>query len=183
MRFVWLLVALVLAAGCAREKSVEERARELATALAKRIKGFNTNFPKPEMDPEGPPNPDLAAIARESAKITSLKLEDIVVGSGRLASKGKTVYLRYRGELPDGFVFESNRKPSMQLLSFTVGDGTIVAGFDQGVTGMRVGGRRKVTIPAHMGYGANPRPGSRIPPNAALIFYLDLMFVTTPKEE
>jgi peptidylprolyl isomerase len=183
MRFSLPIIVLLFAAGCYNpDVDVAKRAYETSRLMNKRVKGIDTRLPPPEMDKPGPQNPDPKKIAEQSAKITAFKIEDITVGSGALASKGMVVYVRYRGELPDGFVFDTNRRPNQDLLSFTIGDGSVVKGFDRGIEGMRVGGRRKIYVPADMGYGPDPRPGSRIPKNCPLIFYVDLMFVSKPEE-
>eukprot|EP00461_Guttulinopsis_vulgaris_P002461 UN02462 len=92
-----------------------------------------------------------------------LQYKDEEIGRGAAVVKGSTVAVRYQGMLTDGRIFDTNM-PKGQLLTFTVGAGHVVPGFEQGVVGMRVGGKRRVIIPSQLGYG---REGSGpIPPNA-----------------
>lgn len=182
MRFPLLGLLAILLIGCNSEPTYDERAKAVANEMAKRLQGIDRSKPPPTPDPPGPEQPDIDKALRLSKTITALGTEDLVVGSGRLAARGTEVHLRYRGELPDGYVFDTNRKPGTRILSFVIGDGSVVPGFEKGVEGMKVGGKRKITIPASLGYGADPPPGSNIPPNCAIIFYVDLLFVAVPEE-
>ena len=104
-----------------------------------------------------------------------LQLEDIVIGTGAEAKKGQMVTVHYTGWLTNGTKFDSSvdrRDPFV----FPLGAGHVIQGWDQGVAGMKVGGKRKLTIPPHLGYG--PRgAGGVIPPNATLIFDVELLGV------
>jgi FKBP-type peptidyl-prolyl cis-trans isomerase len=107
--------------------------------------------------------------------MAELKIEDVVVGTGDEAKKGKTVSVHYTGWLTDGKKFDSS-KDRGQPFSFPVGAGHVIRGWDDGVAGMKVGGKRKLTIPPDLGYG--PRgAGGVIPPNATLIFEVELLGV------
>ncbi len=106
--------------------------------------------------------------------------QDIVIGKGALATPGHTVTVNYTGSLTNGTVFDSNIEPQfnhVQPFSFALGAGEVIKGWDKGVAGMRVGGTRKLTIPADMAYGSNPPPGP-IPPNATLLFTVTLTGVS-----
>lgn len=105
-----------------------------------------------------------------------LIVEDIVVGSGAEAKSMDNVTVDYTGELVDGTIFDSSKNPNRDPFSFIVGNGTVIKGWDEGVPGMKVGGTRKLTIPPNMGYGAQGA-GSVIPPNATLIFEIELLKV------
>jgi len=104
-----------------------------------------------------------------------LKIEDIIVGIGVEAVSGKKVTVNYSGTLTDGTKFDSSYDRGIPF-SFNLGAGEVIAGWDQGVVGMKVGGKRKLTIPASLGYGA-AGAGSVIPPNATLIFEVELLEV------
>ena len=82
-----------------------------------------------------------------------IKIEEISAGSGETAKAGHTVDLNYKGTFEDGRVFDSGR------FSFTIGSGQVIQGFDMGVTGMQVGGKRKITVPPELGYGARGADG------------------------
>jgi len=100
------------------------------------------------------------------------KIEDLVKGTGPEAVRGKTVEVHYTGWLTDGTKFDSSvgRGP----FSFRLGAGEVIEGWDRGVAGMRVGGKRKLTLPPDLAYGAAGAP-PEIPPNAALVFEVELL--------
>jgi FKBP-type peptidyl-prolyl cis-trans isomerase FkpA len=112
----------------------------------------------------------------------SLQIEDTVVGTGAEASAGQRVRVHYTGWLHDpaaadqrGRKFDSS-KDRGQPFSFGLGRGEVIRGWDEGVQGMKVGGTRVLTIPADLGYGARGA-GGVIPPNATLVFEVDLLGV------
>jgi FKBP-type peptidyl-prolyl cis-trans isomerase len=105
-----------------------------------------------------------------------LQIEDIVVGTGAEATKGHTVSVHYRGTLTDGREFDASYNRGTPF-NFPLGAGQVIAGWDQGVAGMREGGKRKLTIPPHLGYGSRGA-GGVIPPNATLVFEVELLKVS-----
>jgi peptidylprolyl isomerase len=105
-----------------------------------------------------------------------LKYVDLVVGKGALPKKGQTVRVHYVGTLLDGTKFDSSRDRGRPF-EFALGEGGVIAGWDEGVATMRVGGRRKLTIPPALGYGAQGA-GDKIPPNATLVFDIELLAVS-----
>ena len=151
-----------------------------------------------ELDPEDP-NPTLFAMApqtpaaddsnavaqagslggelnapKERQTASGLRITDLVVGTGTEAVAGKTVVVKYRGTLENGKEFDSSygRGP----FSFPLGGGRVIKGWDEGVAGMQVGGKRKLVIPPDLGYGERGA-GGVIPPNATLIFEVELLEV------
>ena len=102
-----------------------------------------------------------------------LQIEDLETGDGAAAEAGKMVSVHYTGWLTDGTKFDSS-KDRNQPFSFPLGAGHVIQGWDQGVQGMKVGGRRKITIPPALGYGARGA-GGVIPPNATLVFEVELL--------
>jgi FKBP-type peptidyl-prolyl cis-trans isomerase FkpA len=114
---------------------------------------------------------DLAAMTKTS---TGLQFKDLVAGTGAEAVKGKEARVHYTGWLPDGTKFDSS-KDRNEPFSFRVGGRMVIAGWDEGVAGMKVGGVRKLVIPPNLGYGA--RGVDIIPPNATLVFDVELLGV------
>lgn len=106
----------------------------------------------------------------------SLICDDTQVGTGDEAVAGKQVTVHYTGWLETGEKFDSSRD-RMQPFGFLLGDGQVIKGWDEGVVGMKMGGVRRLTIPAEMGYGARGA-GGVIPPNATLVFEVELLRVS-----
>ena|SRR5688572_3923283 len=116
---------------------------------------------------------DLDASTRTGS---GLYIRDLVVGTGSTAQNGATLTVHYRGALPGGFVFDDNVAGVDAPFSFELGAGGVIKGWEEGLLGMRVGGRRQLIIPARLGYGA---AGSGvIPPNSILVFTVDLIRIT-----
>jgi len=105
-----------------------------------------------------------------------LVVEELQVGTGAEATKGKRVEVHYTGWLVDGKVFDSSKTRGTPFV-FPLGGGRVIDGWDQGVQGMRVGGKRKLTIPPHLAYGDEGFPGA-IPPNSTLTFEIELLGVS-----
>ena len=146
-----------------------------------------------ELDPEDP-NPTLFAMApqnqndvaqagalggelnapKERQTPSGLRITDLAIGTGTEAVAGKTVVVNYRGTLENGKEFDSSygRGP----FSFPLGGGRVIRGWDEGVAGMLVGGKRKLVIPPDLAYGERGA-GGVIPPNATLIFEVELLEV------
>jgi FKBP-type peptidyl-prolyl cis-trans isomerase FkpA len=106
---------------------------------------------------------------------SGLVIEDLVVGNGATAAAGQRVSVHYTGWLQNGDKFDSS-KDRGQAFMFSLGRGEVIRGWDEGVNGMKVGGKRKLTIPPDLGYGARGA-GGVIPPNATLLFEVELLAV------
>ena len=120
----------------------------------------------------------LCCTSKRSMNVMSdgLLIEDIIVGEGDEANDFNKVVVNYTGSLEDGSIFDSSLNPGRGPFTFTLGVGSVIKGWDLGVKGMKVGGKRKLTIPSELGYGENGA-GSVIPPGATLIFEVDLLEV------
>ncbi len=109
---------------------------------------------------------------------TELKIETVTAGNGAPASTGNRVSVHYKGMLANGDVFDASG-PRGKPFSFEIGAGQVIRGLEQGVSGMKVGEVRKLTIPPKLGYGATGA-GHTIPSNATLIFEIELLDVSEP---
>jgi len=105
----------------------------------------------------------------------SLQIEELITGTGAQPKTGDTIVVHYTGWLTDGKKFDSSVDRG-QPFSFNLGAGQVIRGWDEGFAGMLVGGKRKLTIPPDMGYGTRGAGGA-IPPNATLIFEVELLGV------
>ena len=113
--------------------------------------------------------------SQEQKEPGDLQIEDLVVGTGAEAQIGNLLSVHYKGTLLNGTMFDSsyNRGTPFQ---FPLGMGRVIQGWDQGVKGMKVGGKRKLVIPSDLAYGAAGVPGA-IPPNSTLVFEVELLDV------
>lgn len=131
----------------------------------------NREQPKPSFAiPSGKPTPSIPA-----TKPTTLQQSDLIVGTGQTALPGKTLTVRYVGLHFDGKEFDSNHEPGDNGLTFILGNEDVIAGWDQGLIGMREGGRRQLVIPPDLAYG--PSGGGPIGPDETLVFVVDLISV------
>jgi len=135
----------------------------LAQGTARKSTAPNTNAP--------------TKVTGDGVKTTSgLIYWDIRVGNGEVAKEGSHVRVHYTGWLTTGKKFDSSVDAG-KAFDFTIGNGDVIKGWDEGVAGMKVGGKRQLRIPPDRGYGAEGTPGGPIPPNATLIFDVQLLGV------
>lgn len=130
-----------------------------------------------------PPPPLVVGSATPGPAAEQLIITDNKIGTGKEATTGATVYMHYSGWLyrplaknMHGKLFDSSI-PRGEPLDFVLGAGRVIKGWDQGIQGMKVGGKRTLIIPSELAYGSRPTPGSGIPPNSALIFDVELVDV------
>jgi peptidylprolyl isomerase len=126
-----------------------------------------------------PALPSLAAAHPVVHLPDGLAYQDEVVGKGALPKVGDMVTVHYVGTLTNGKKFDSSRDRG-QPFSYQIGTGQVIKGWDEGVITMHVGGRRKLIIPASLGYGAAGAGGGIIPPNATLLFDVELLSLKSP---
>ena len=169
-----VLFALSFASACARltepikdEPMVVEPPASAAAPAEKAAPVASAKPAEPEKPAEKPPE---APPTNEK-----LGIKDIVVGKGAEAKAGDNVKVHYVGTLPDGKEFDASKKHG-QPFDFELGAGRVIKGWDQGVAGMKVGGKRKLTVPPSLGYGARGFPPV-IPPNSTLNFEVELLDV------
>jgi len=120
-----------------------------------------------------------ASLGVDTTKMTKaasgLWFADVAVGQGEAAEDGRTVTVHYTGWLPDGTKFDSSRDRG-EPFAFTLGAGQVITGWDEGVKGMKVGGRRKLVLPPGLAYGDGGAPPA-IPPGATLVFDVEVLKV------
>jgi FKBP-type peptidyl-prolyl cis-trans isomerase FkpA len=106
----------------------------------------------------------------------TVTIEELVVGTGATAVVGNTVTVNYTGMFTNGVKFDSSLDPGRTPIQFQLGSNQVIAGFSQGIVGMKVGGKRRMTIPPSLAYGSAGRPPT-IPGNATLVFEVDLVSI------
>jgi|RhiMethySRZTD1v2_1073278.scaffolds.fasta_scaffold181101_2 FKBP-type peptidyl-prolyl cis-trans isomerase len=167
LRSLGLAVAVVmLAAGC--KEGTQNSSSATQTGVGATVTG----------DAPAAATPAPEAAGGKVHKLASgLQYEDVVVGSGKMAEPGMNVSVHYTGYLTDEAKtkFDSSLDRG-QPFQFQLGAGQVIQGWDEGVKGMRIGGKRKLTIPPDLGYGARGASGV-IPPNATLLFDVELIDV------
>lgn len=127
--------------------------------------------------PAAPNTNAPAKVTGDGVKTASgLQYWDIKLGTGDVAKQGNHVRVHYTGWLTTGKKFDSSVDAGKPF-DFRLGNGEVIKGWDEGVAGMKVGGKRQLRIPPELGYGANGTPGGPIPPNATLIFDVQLLGV------
>jgi len=112
--------------------------------------------------------------------VTELQIIDETVGTGAAAEAGDTVTVSYVGTLTDGTVFDASANRGDEGFTFTLGAGQVIQGWDQGLLGMKEGGKRRLVIPAALAYGEQEVGGGIIPANSTLIFEVELLKVQKP---
>ena len=118
----------------------------------------------------------LIKIGKVVTTPSGLQYTDLVVGKGPLPLRGQEVSVHYVGTLENGTQFDSSRDHGMPF-SFIIGRGSVIAGWDEGVMTMHVGGRRKLIVPSHLAYGDKGVPNAGIQPGATLLFDVELIGV------
>jgi peptidylprolyl isomerase len=118
--------------------------------------------------------PAHAATGKTVTTKSGLKYEDIVVGKGPMPRAGQTVLVQYVGTFPDGRKFDASSDHGSAPFAFTLGAGQVIQGWDEGLSTMRVGGKRKLIVPYTLGYGPQGQPPV-IPPKATLLFTVELV--------
>lgn len=121
------------------------------------------------------PRSKAPAAGPEVTTPSGLRYADLVVGAGPSPRTGQTAVVHYTGTLTNGTEFDSSRRKGRPL-EFQLGRGVVIEGWDEGVATMKVGGRRRLTVPPQLGYGERGSPPA-IPPNATLVFDIELLGV------
>jgi hypothetical protein len=138
--------------------------------------------PNPSASPSVSPGADDCNAGNGLASVIypdGLKIVDLTVGTGAAAKTGENAEVQYTGWLTTCRQFDSSRSPGRTTFTFVIGQGQVIGGWDEGLLGMKVGGKRKLIIPPELGYGAQGQTDQTtgaqiIPPNATLIFEIEL---------
>lgn len=173
MRWLFIgLIALLLAlvAGCGQPETTAEGERAAVPEA-----GVNTAIGAPPAEGESPAPEKPAEVAESDYKTLPSGLKYAVLKEGSGPSAGHhTVSVHYTGWLKDGKKFDSSRDRG-EPIQFSLGHGEVIRGWEEGIQGMRVGERRQLVIPPALGYGERGTPDGTIPPNATLIFDVELV--------
>jgi hypothetical protein len=167
-RIAFAVVAASLLAGCGAQPGSDG--------------GQASGTPAPDLctaPPTPSPGPDGDSFCARPASVSivpgGLQFGDFTGGTGPAIAAGQRIRVQYTGWLQStGAMFDSSRQPGRQPFEFTLGGGAVIAGWDQGLRGMHVGGKRRLVIPPSLGYGAAGRPPA-IPPNSTLIFDVEVL--------
>jgi peptidylprolyl isomerase len=189
MREIWISFGVIFACGLLlvvssfigggdRQEAIASEVTQILPAVTSNLDEANpTSQESTLIALETNSNQETKSMAEENIVTTSSGLQylDIVEGNGPTPSKGQTVTVHYTGTLEDGTKFDSSRDRNSPF-SFKIGVGQVIKGWDEGVGTMKVGGRRKLIIPSDLGYGSRGA-GGVIPPNATLIFDVELLSI------
>ena len=138
--------------------------------------GYNTNSQYLTANPQAQDKNNNTNQPSSNYMTQNMKVETLKEGSGQAAKTGDTVTVNYTGTLTDGTKFDSSRNPGRTPFPFTLGQHSVIQGWELGVLGMKIGEKRRLTIPPELAYGAAGRPPV-IPANATLIFEIDLLAI------
>jgi FKBP-type peptidyl-prolyl cis-trans isomerase len=166
--------ALLFGTGCSKfTEPPKQEAIQIEPSGSAEVK--QAALPSATAAPKPAEQPKPAETAAPAPTNEKLEVKDLAVGKGAEAKAGDNVKVHYVGTLTDGKEFDSSKKHDKPF-DFELGAGRVIKGWDQGVAGMKVGGKRKLTVPPSLGYGARGFPPV-IPPNSTLVFEVELLEV------
>jgi len=182
-------ILLALAAGCKNDSDAKSATSTTTPATSDTPPATSNPTPAPTGPVMGPPAaapvdvtsvPDTTVIEGKTVKLTTLpsgvKYYDIKVGTGAVAKSGQRASMQYTGTLLDGSKFDSSYDHGGTPFDFTIGGGEVIKGWDEGIPSMKVGGKRRLIVPGSLAYGEQS-PTPAIPPNATLVFDVELVAV------
>ena len=156
----------------------------LVAAVALGSCGDSEDAASEAVNPDALDGPVLTDDEQFTTTASGLRYRDLRVGDGAMPKAGDVVEAHYTGWLTDGTQFDSSRSEGRNAIKFPLGQGMVIAGWDEGLSTMRVGGHRKLVIPAELGYGdrgVTEADGTQsIPPGATLVFQVELLSIESP---
>lgn len=166
MKWIWMASVLVLCVATSAVAQESQPASEPDSGAAKLAQ---------EAKPKAKKKVSVLEMMEPTKTKSGLQFLDLKPGSGKIPSRGQTVVVHYTGWLKDGTKFDSSLDRGRPF-KFILGKGQVIKGWDEGLSTMQVGGKRKLFIPPHLGYGVRGAGGT-IPPNADLVFEVELLGV------
>jgi FK506-binding nuclear protein len=168
-------VAAVLISGCAEPPNMDKEVNRILDKINAHVKRPDpSRYRPPSVDP-GPAEPDYDKARELSKQVKKLKVEVLQPGSGPQLEENLFVNLDYVGRLMDGYIFENSYRTG-QRLYFRYKPGQVIRGMYEGLRGIRVGEKRRITIPAEMAYGSKGAP-PKVPADMALVFEVYCLWV------
>lgn len=161
------ILALIFTAACSNETPQQTQNQPTQSPAT----------PLPVTAPPNTPNTASSEVPKDPNEVATpsgLRYVDIVQGTGEQPKQGQVVLVHYTGTLPNGRKFDSSVDRG-QPFKFVLGAGMVIKGWDEGIATMKVGGKRKLIIPPQLGYGSSGAGGGVIPPNATLLFDVELL--------
>ncbi|PAX51345.1 FKBP-type peptidyl-prolyl cis-trans isomerase [Brunnivagina elsteri] len=180
LRCAGLVITCCAIAACNETSNTQQSSNPgEATSSPSLAASTETTTPTTSTITASPTTTSTPATTKTDAKNTvttasGLKYVDLKVGSGATPKTGQTISVHYTGTLENGTKFDSSRDRN-EPIEFPLGTGKVIPGWDEGLSTMKVGGRRQLIIPGKLGYGAAGTPDGTIPPNATLLFDVELM--------
>lgn len=170
--------SLLVVSGCDPKPAAEPAAATAPTAapVADASPSPSGSAGDKMVGPPAPPGPAAKDGGKVVTTASGLQYEDVKSGTGVSPQPGQSVSVHYTGTLQDGTKFDSSRDRG-EPITFPLGQGAVIKGWDEGIASMKVGGQRKLIIPAKLAYGDTPPPGAPIPPGATLLFDVELVGV------
>ena len=170
-KLIPIVLLTLLITGCGRKAEQTQ-----AVKVANPVETLPPAATAPAPAPTTPAPPAMSVAKDGSVTLKSgLKYKDKKIGKGAEVTSNTRVTVHYKGWLDNGKVFDTSKKPGREPFQFTVGNGDVIKGWDEGVAGMKVGGVRELTIPPSLGYGDEEQVG--IPPNSTLHFTVELLSI------
>lgn len=171
-KLIPLVILALVIVGCGRKA---EQTKAVKVANPPETAPAQATVPAP---PPVTPPPAVKSVGKDgwTTLQSGLKYKDKKVGKGTEVKSNTRVTVQYKGWLDNGKVFDTSRKPGREPFSFTVDNGEVIKGWEEGVKGMKVGAIRELTIPSALGYGEQGK--DPIPPNATLHFEIELIDAT-----